>query len=144
MSDERQPPLLFAYDGSECSKRAIAEGGHLLKPGSAVVLTVAAPAPPAGIGSGPALDTLDENVEDETLEIAAEGVKLASDLGYDARPEVIRADPVWEGVIEHAESIDATAIVMGTKGRTGLASVLVGSVAKAVVQRSARPVIVVP
>jgi nucleotide-binding universal stress UspA family protein len=46
-----------------------------------------------------------------------------------------------EGILHFAESINADLIAMSTHGRTGLAHVLVGSIAEGVANQSARPVL---
>jgi nucleotide-binding universal stress UspA family protein len=49
----------------------------------------------------------------------------------------------WESLLELAEAEDADAIVVGTRGRTGVGS-LIGSVSDGLVHHSDRPVVVVP
>lgn len=135
---------LIAYDGSEYAKAAIAQAAGLLGTGrEAIVITVAAAAPPVGIGSGPALDELDASVAEETLATAEEGAELARQAGFAATAEVARSSPAWEAVVSRAESPDVSVVVVGSKGRTGLANVLLGSVATAVAQRTKRPVLIV-
>jgi nucleotide-binding universal stress UspA family protein len=51
--------------------------------------------------------------------------------------------PAWRGLLEAAYDRDATALVVGTRGMTGIAGTL-GSVAAAITQHSPRPVLVVP
>ena len=47
-------------------------------------------------------------------------------------------------ILEQAESCGADLIVMGTHGRTGVSELVLGSVAYKVIQRSKRPVLLVP
>jgi nucleotide-binding universal stress UspA family protein len=49
-----------------------------------------------------------------------------------------------QAILRHADEIDAFAIVLGARGRSGLGSILVGDVAGDVVQLANRPVFVVP
>ncbi len=52
--------------------------------------------------------------------------------------------PVDEAILSHADELDASAIVLGSRSRSGLGSILLGDVAGDVVQLSNRPVFVVP
>jgi nucleotide-binding universal stress UspA family protein len=47
-------------------------------------------------------------------------------------------------VLDEAERCDADAIVLGTRGYTGMKSMLLGSVSHAVLQHAERPVVVIP
>jgi universal stress protein A len=63
--------------------------------------------------------------------------------GQRARVEVRQGDPV-EGIVTRAVEGRAALIVMGTHRRTGLARLLVGSVAAGVLRRAPCPVVLVP
>lgn len=64
-------------------------------------------------------------------------------LSLDVSSRVELGDPVTE-ILGIADEVDAAMIVMGTHGRTGLAHLLIGSVAEKVMRRSRRPVLTVP
>jgi nucleotide-binding universal stress UspA family protein len=72
-------------------------------------------------------------LEEAATILAREGVEVttASCEGHPVK-EILRA----------ADEIDADLVVVGSKGHTGLEGFLMGSVARAVVKRSARPVLV--
>jgi nucleotide-binding universal stress UspA family protein len=53
------------------------------------------------------------------------------------------AGPVWETIIEIADSHDATTIVMGSRGVTGLRAMFLGSVSNAIVHHADRPTLIV-
>jgi nucleotide-binding universal stress UspA family protein len=57
---------------------------------------------------------------------------------------VIEAGAPAEKILEYVERRDIDHIVMGSRGRSGLEEVMIGSVAKAVVKRSSVPVTIVP
>ena len=63
--------------------------------------------------------------------------------GVTAQSELLEGVPHQE-IIAHAQQLNADLIVIGSQGRTGLAHVLLGSVAEKVVRLANRPVLVVP
>lgn len=69
--------------------------------------------------------------------------RLADDLGLEPRLHVVTGSASRE-IVRLAREIGADAIVVGTHGRTGLAHMLLGSVAERVVRTSSVPVLVVP
>ena len=58
--------------------------------------------------------------------------------------EVVTAEDIASGVAQAAARIGADAICMSTHGRTGLAKMLLGSQAEAVLRRVSIPVMLVP
>jgi len=149
MSDDAESalaPVLFAYDGSELAKLAIAEAGRQLAPGrDALVLTVWQP---FDVGFVPAV-ALQVNaaeiadVREAAQQTAADGATLAQAAGFEARGLEAELAPTWKGIVHAAEEHDASLIVLGSHGRTGLAGVLLGSVAEAVAAHSRRSVLIV-
>jgi nucleotide-binding universal stress UspA family protein len=138
--------VLFAYDGSELAKLAIDEAGRELGPGrDALVLTVWQP---FNVGFVPAV-ALRVNaaevaeVRDAAEQTAAEGASLAKAAGFNARGLEAEVAPTWKGIVHAAEEHDASVIVLGSHGRTGLAGVMLGSVAEAVAAHSRRSVLIV-
>ena len=138
-------PVLFAYDGSEYAKRAIREAGRELRPGrDAIVLTVWQP-----FGSFPVVaafplpENLADPVEEEARKLAGEGASLARQAGFNAAPAVVRGDPVWERVVAAAEQYDVSLVVLGSRGRSGVSALLIGSVAAAAARHTDRSVLIV-
>ena len=76
--------------------------------------------------------------------VADEGVRIAREAGFEAEPLAIKATgPVWKTIVETADRHDAAAIVIGSRGLTGVRSMLLGSVSSAVVHHADRPTLVV-
>jgi nucleotide-binding universal stress UspA family protein len=139
-------PIVFAYDGSELAKLAIDEAGRQLAPGrEALVLTVWQP---FDVGFVPTV-ALRVNaaeiaqVRDAAERTAADGASLAQTAGFKALSLEAEAAPTWKGIVHAADEHDASLIVLGSHGRTGLAGVLLGSVAEAVAAHSQRSVLIV-
>ncbi|HEY3828293.1 MAG TPA: universal stress protein [Solirubrobacteraceae bacterium] len=139
-------PVVFAYDGSELAKLAIDEAGRQLAPGrDALVLTVWQPfdigfVPPAELRLN-AAEIAD--VRDAAQRAAADGASLAQAAGFNARGLETEAAPTWKGIVDAADEHDASLIVLGSHGRTGLAGALLGSVAEAIAAHSRRSVLIV-
>lgn len=150
----RPRTLVIAYDGTDNARRAVRHAGHLLKADRTVVLTVWAP---SRAGPDPVSVDLDGPPDptdsDDDLDIAladaqrtnTEGLKLARDVGLVAEPmcvAVVRT--VWSTIIDAADKLDADLIVTGTRGTTGLRSLLQSSVSDHVLRHGRRPVLIVP
>jgi nucleotide-binding universal stress UspA family protein len=139
-------PVVFAYDGSDLAKLAIDEAGRQLGPGrDALVLTVWHPfdvgfAPAGGVRFDAAQIS---DVRAAAEQTAAEGASLAQTAGFNARSAEAEAAPTWKGIVNVAEEHDSSLIVLGSHGRTGLAGVLIGSVAEAVAAHSRRSVLII-
>jgi nucleotide-binding universal stress UspA family protein len=139
-------PVVFAYDGSELAKHAIEEAGRLLEAGGdALVVTVWQPfdvgfLPAAGLQFDAAQIG---DVRTAAAQTAAAGAALAEAAGFRADSAEIERSPAWKGIAEFADSHDARLIVLGSHGRSGPASILVGSVAAAVASHSRRSVLIV-
>jgi nucleotide-binding universal stress UspA family protein len=58
--------------------------------------------------------------------------------------KVIPGRSITEGILTIADSLKADIIVMGSHSRTGLARVILGSVAESVLRRAKVPVLIVP
>jgi nucleotide-binding universal stress UspA family protein len=144
--DGGRGPILFAYDGSDLAKLAIDEAGRQLAPGrDALVVTVWQP---FDVGFVPvvalpinAAEIAD--VRDAASRTAADGASLAQAAGFQAHGLEVEVAPTWKGIVHVADEHDSSLIVLGSHGRTGLAGVLLGSVAEAVASHSRRSVLIV-
>jgi nucleotide-binding universal stress UspA family protein len=139
-------PVLFAYDGSDLAGHAITEAGRQLRAGrDALVLTIWEPfnvgfLPVGGTGfdaAGP------DEVKAAAEKTAAYGASLAEAAGFRAKTLTAEAAPTWKGIIDAADSRNASLIVLGSHGRSGVTSLVVGSVASAVTAHSRRSVLIV-
>lgn len=143
--------LLIAYDGSSDARHAIAEAARMLPGARAVVLYVRQPleSVAAHLEGHPVLEDI-RGIDDKTLDaserLAAEGAEHARRHGLTAGPRVAsHPDAVVADVIlDVADQVDASLIVLGSRGRRGLVALLAGSTSTHVLHAAHRPVLVVP
>ena len=139
-------PVLFAYDGSELARLAIEEAGRQLEPGrDAVVLTVWRPLrgwvhPAARVKFDAAAS---DEVRKAAEETAAQGASMAQAAGFRAHSLAVKEAPTWKGIARVADDRDASLIVLGSHGKSGLTGIFLGSVAAAVAAHSGRTVLIV-
>jgi nucleotide-binding universal stress UspA family protein len=144
--------ILICYDGSADSRAAVEQAAALFAGQDATVLTVWEPIieviDHASFGFVPSIEDtegIDEASSKAADQAAAEGAALASSLGMRAEPRAAAKELTVAGtILSEADAIGASAIVMGSRGRTGVRSLLLGSVSHDVVQHADRTVAVVP
>jgi nucleotide-binding universal stress UspA family protein len=145
--------ILVCYDGSPDAQAAIDEAALLMPGSAATVLCVWEPlldvmSRSGGLGQVaylPDFDKVDAAATEQAHTMADEGTAHANAAGLNAQPRVaVQSHTVADTILAEAEAIDAQAIVLGTRGLSGIKSLLLGSVSHAVVQHAHRTVIVVP
>jgi nucleotide-binding universal stress UspA family protein len=146
--------LLIAYDGSPDARSALEHAAELEPSEPVTILVVWEPFVEvmthtgAGYGMAPGIvdyEAIDRVSEESARQRADEGVELARGLGLDAQPRVaVQETTIANAILAAADDVNARAIVMGTRGLTGVKSLLLGSVSHAVLQHADRPVVVVP
>lgn len=95
---------------------------------------------PGALGAWP----LAPGVIDQLDDAARQRLTAAMEhIDTDAEPLVLRRSPV-AGILEAAEAVATALIVVGTRGRTGLSRLALGSVAEAVMSGASCSVLVVP
>jgi len=146
--------IVIGYDGSDDARAAIEQAGKLLGGGRATVVVVwerfveVLAHTGAGLGMvAPMVDyaEIDAATEESARQRAEEGAKLARDAGFEAdATSRVRETSIAEAILAEADAVTADAIVLGTRGLTGVKSVVLGSVSHAVLHHADRPVVVVP
>ncbi|MCW2968490.1 MAG: universal stress protein [Solirubrobacteraceae bacterium] len=146
--------ILLCFDGSADARAAIDQAGELLNGQAATVLTVWEPfidvVARSGTGLGFGAGSVDFAAIDASNEQAArdranEGVERARRAGLNAQPRTSSGrGTIAETILLAADEVDANAVVLGSRGLTGVKSLLLGSVSHALLQHADRTVIVVP
>ena len=145
--------ILIAYDGSDDAKSAIERVAQLISGQPAVVVTVWEPYieiltryPAAGaLVAGEDIPAMDEASSSAADDAAEEGAGLARTHGIEASGRgLARQASIADTLLDEADRVNATAIVVGSRGLGGLGSLLLGSVSHALLQRADRPVVIVP
>ena len=151
-------PVLIGYDGSGPARRAIHETAELFPSRRALVVTAWEPSMAdyqpvtgtAGVGmAAPVIGVESTQKANDALRaradrIAQDGAQLARSAGLQAEalalPEVGNAA---EAIVELARDRQVAAIVIGSRGLSGLRARLGGSTSKAVLKHSPCTVVVV-
>jgi nucleotide-binding universal stress UspA family protein len=136
--------ILIAVDGSPASREAIEFGVELARDHDAEAVFVhVVPSfdlvPLNGFGVVGARYH-EPTAYDRTLLDEAEAV--AEQHGVRARTKILTGNTVDE-IVTYADNLDADMIVVGSRGHGPLASALLGSVSKGVLNESKRPVAVI-
>lgn len=151
--------ILVPYDGSADAQAAIDQVAQLMPGAEATVVTVWEPfidmllrngsggmgMAPGQAGNYAEAEKIDAGNRDAAQAHAVEGAKRATAMGLiaEARCES-RHGSVGNTILVTAEELDTDLVVMGTRGRSGFKSFLLGSVSHDVIQHADRAVLVVP
>jgi nucleotide-binding universal stress UspA family protein len=137
--------ILVAVDGSPDSDQALAQAIDLAESQRArltLFSAVIAPAAAAYFGAGGAVAaTIARDAETDTESILSEAVERVPD-GISVT-KVLSSDPVRPALIDQIKEGEHDLVVMGSRGRGAVRSVLLGSVSHYVLHHSPVPVLIV-
>lgn len=143
--------IVLATDGSECAERTERFLSTLPIAGQVPVrvVSVAEIPRPWVIGIAPTMyhEAIEAQLEFEQAlrqghrDIATATAARLAEAGIDARAELREGDPATE-ILAAAEAVHADLVVVGSRGRTGLTRLILGSVARRLVQRAPMSVLV--
>jgi nucleotide-binding universal stress UspA family protein len=139
--------ILVALDGSAHAERALKEAIDLASQGGgALTLMTAVPEPSAWILGG--MYTAPVNLDELQEQIAHEYSDMLSAAGKSVPDGVAFTTVLVHGhagnaILERLDSGEHDLVVMGSRGRGEISSLLLGSVSQQVVQASPVPVLVV-
>jgi nucleotide-binding universal stress UspA family protein len=151
-------PILIAYDGSAPARRALREAAELFGSRQVLVATVweealaysstamptaGADLQPTPVDVGQAQEVARE-LENHARRVAEDGAEQARSAGLEAEAVPIAGvASAAEAIVEMARERGVAAIVIGSRGLTGLRARLEGSTSSGVVKQAACPVLVV-
>ena len=134
--------ILVPFDDSEPARDALEYAFELFPDGEFVVLAVAdttsLPYIPNAADDAAASPEASELLDDAADQLAA-AEAIADERGVDVETETRTGTPAQE-IIERAEADAIDHVVIGSHGRSGVARVLLGSVAEVVVRHAPVPV----
>ncbi len=138
--------ILIATDGSKHSEKAVDHGLTLAKELGATVTALYVTE--VEVLYTPPMSTVPPSVTEEQIEdhkeageeIVKQVVEQGKEIGVEVVPKVVVGHPTNK-ILEEAKKHDL--IVMGTLGRSGIVSLLLGSVTEKVVRHAPVPVLVV-
>ena len=140
--------ILVPVDGSESALRAMQRALDLARPGGCRVTAVYVvdPYPFAGVGAelGLGQDGYIEAAEREGRAALAAVAALADRAGQPLETCKVEAQAVHRGILDTALGRQADLIVMGSRGRSGLERLVLGSVTQRVLGDAPVPVLVEP
>ena len=143
--------ILIAYDGSDDAKAAVAQASKLFpgEPTTALTVWQRFVATLAGVGGGMGVvldyDAIDKDAEERAAATAKEGAAFANEAGLQAEPRTaVVVYTVADTVLSEAAAVEANVVVCGSRGHTGLKSLMLGSVSHHILQHADIPVLVVP
>jgi|SRR5664279_477506 len=139
--------ILIPTDGSEITARAVSAGVGLAKALGAEVRTLCVKEPFPYGAVAEMQPTPPQEFFDAQERAAAHHVRAviaACDAaGVVCHGETIDGLQPWEAIVEHAEKTGCDLLVMGSHGRSGLASLFLGSETQDVLKHTKIPLLIV-
>ena len=138
--------MLVAIDGSKNALRAlkyaIKLAGKLSEPSSLVLVNAHDDTALRGASQFVGKDTVKGYLDDLSNSELAEAVALAEKSGLSFETRLVRGQ-VAQAILKAATDRDCDQIILGSKGRSALRDLLIGSVAQRVIAMSTIPVTII-
>ena len=129
--------ILLPVDGSEHSMHAVAHAVSLVREGGEIVVATVLPPIPNVIG-GDARKEAEEAVKNDASLITQPVMDVIAKDNIACREKIVLHTSTAEGIIETAEDMKCDLIVMGSRGRSDIEGLLLGSVTHKVVRKPER------
>ena len=131
--------IVVGYDGSEPARRALRRAGELAGGGGSVVVVTAALILVSDARTG---DVVDPAHAEERERLLVEARTALAREGIAASTVAVDGD-AGAALVDAAQAVEASVVVVGTRGRSRLAKTLLGSVSTRVVHDAPCDVLVV-
>jgi len=139
--------ILVPTDGSEISQHAVATAIALAQPLGAEIFTICVKEPFPYGAVAELQPTPPQDFFDAQERTAARNVRAVIDAcdaaGIVAHAQTVEGLQPWEAIVDHATEQGCDLLVMGSHGRSGLASLFLGSETQDVLKHTTIPVLVV-
>lgn len=143
-------PVLLCTDGSDLALDALRAGVDVVAGDGGWLVVTAKPMPDQTLVHGTGMaggtmspDEFDDKVAADTAEAARVASATAEALGLDDAEARVVVGDAGPALCRLAAEVDARAIVIGSRGRSGLKRAVLGSVSDHVVRNAPCPVVVV-
>jgi nucleotide-binding universal stress UspA family protein len=135
--------VLLASDGSAAADRALFRLGFLALDQEAEVVVVHSYELPSKYSATDGYEKIRTAMEAAAQEVVDDAVANLSEIGVAARG-YFRQGPAARVILEAAQEEKSTLIVLGTRGPSGVAELLLGSVSAEVLRFAQCPVLAIP
>jgi nucleotide-binding universal stress UspA family protein len=154
-----EPPTLsvqgggavFCYDGSPGARRALEQAADLCmaRTGWAICVwqspIVLFGDTHSGVWDLEDRERVEQLARERAEDTAREGAGILSTVGISAEPSTpVATGSVWRAVLDFADQHDAGLVVVGSRGRSAVTSLVLGSVSHGLANHSHRPLLIVP
>ena len=150
--------VVLAYDGSAAARQAVVEASDILGPSRLLIVTVwdpglafAGATMPAADGmiAAPMIDPssaieVEHGLHEHAESVSQEGAKLARARGVEAQPLAVPEDGnIASTILAIAQDTGACAIVVGSRGLSGIRARIEGSTSRGLLKHARCPVLVI-
>lgn len=136
--------ILFAHNGTPAAERAMLYLEHLARQASAEVIVLHVYQQPDRYMATSGFQALVDQLEEVSHEVVNDTVEYLQSLGITAYGMVQSGPSPAPTIIEVAQDEEVSLIVLGTRGPTKVADILLGDVSTEVLRRASCPVFLVP
>ena len=142
---------VFCYDGSPGARYALEHAADLCQARSGWAVCVwQSPVVlfgemDAGVWDMEDRDRFEQLARERSADVAREGAGILSTVGISAEPAApVAVGSAWRAILHFADDHDAHLIVAGTRGRSTVASLVLGSVSHGLANHAHRPLLIIP